>query len=199
MRSLLANDGEDALRDHCTNPIRYRKPYAARHSSKSWDLMIGVIRCGWPSNTATACSPMSRTYAAWTADCLESDHVAIREAIDYVNLGLANPSVVSGCRCHLAADLPPAGSRIELAIENRRREPEASSRLSRGQPSIRVRHLVLGNTAARRTSPRERLLDLSICCDAYCVRRVPSSPPGNRMTAKHWDPRNSPEALCGRD
>lgn len=35
--------------------IRYRKPYAARHSSVSWDLMIGrAIRSSSRNSTATA-------------------------------------------------------------------------------------------------------------------------------------------------
>lgn len=37
-------------------PIRYRKPYAARHSSVSWNLMIGKNPCGSPNSTGTASS-----------------------------------------------------------------------------------------------------------------------------------------------
>ena len=35
-------------------PLRYRKPYTARHTSVSWNLMLrGEIPCGSPDNTAT--------------------------------------------------------------------------------------------------------------------------------------------------
>jgi hypothetical protein len=37
-------------------------------------------------------SPIHHASAAWTVDYLEADAVAIREAMDYVNLGASEPS-----------------------------------------------------------------------------------------------------------
>ena len=65
-------------------PIRYRKPYTARHSSVSWDLMIGRNPLWVAKQHGHSLLTMLRVYAAWTADALESDAEAIREAMGYV-------------------------------------------------------------------------------------------------------------------
>jgi integrase len=59
-------------------PIRYRKPYAARHSSVSWDLMIGRNPLWVAQQHGHSLLTMLRVYAAWTADSLETDAAAIR-------------------------------------------------------------------------------------------------------------------------
>lgn len=66
-------------------PIRYRKPYAARHSSVSWDLMIGRNPLWVAKQHGHSLLTMLRVYAAWTADAPETDAVVIQEATGYVN------------------------------------------------------------------------------------------------------------------
>jgi integrase len=50
--------------------LLYRRPYVARHSSVSWNLVIGKTRCGSRSSTATAsppcCASMPRGRGAWS-------------------------------------------------------------------------------------------------------------------------------------
>jgi hypothetical protein len=58
---------------------------------------------------------MLRVYAAWTADSLEEDALAIRQAMGYVNRMPTDAPEASSFRRHLAVDLPVAGSRIELS------------------------------------------------------------------------------------
>jgi len=68
-------------------PIRYRKPYTARHSSVSWDLMIGRNPLWVAKQHGHSLLTMLRVYAAWTADAPETDAVAIQAAMGYVNRG----------------------------------------------------------------------------------------------------------------
>jgi len=63
-------------------PIRYRKPYAARHSSVSWDLMIGRNPLWVAKQHGHSLMTMLRVYAAWTIDALEADIVAIKRAMN---------------------------------------------------------------------------------------------------------------------
>jgi integrase len=93
-------------------PIRYRKPYAARHSSVSWDLMIGSNPLWVAKQHGHSLLTMLRVYAAWTADAPETDAVAIQDASGYVNRS-RDPHGTSGFPSRLAVDLPVAGSRIE--------------------------------------------------------------------------------------
>ncbi|MFZ0500958.1 MAG: hypothetical protein WAM52_17630 [Steroidobacteraceae bacterium] len=94
-------------------PIRYRKPYAARHSSVSWDLMIGRNPFWVAKQHGHSLLSMLQVYAAWTAEALEGDAEAIREAMDYVTPKPADALVASCFRAHLAVDLPVAGRRAE--------------------------------------------------------------------------------------
>lgn len=66
-------------------PIRYRKPYAARHSSVSWDLMIGRNALWVAKQHGHSLLTILRVYAAWTADAPETDAAAIREAMGYID------------------------------------------------------------------------------------------------------------------
>jgi len=94
-------------------PIRYRKPYAARHSSVSWDLMIGRNPLWVAKQHGHSLLTMLRVYAAWTADTLEADAEAIREAMGDVTPKPADAPVARRFRAHLALDLPVAGRRVE--------------------------------------------------------------------------------------
>jgi integrase len=62
--------------------IRYRKPYAARHSSVSWDLMLGHNPLYVAQQHGHRILTMLTTYAAWTEGSLEADTAAIRRAMN---------------------------------------------------------------------------------------------------------------------
>lgn len=62
-------------------PIRYRKPYAAQHSSVSWDLMIDRNPLWVAQQHGHSLITMLSVYAAWTRGTLESDVAAIRRAM----------------------------------------------------------------------------------------------------------------------
>jgi len=46
--------------------VRYRRPYTARQTSVSWNLMVGKIRSGRPNNTDTVSRPcFARMRLGW--------------------------------------------------------------------------------------------------------------------------------------
>ena len=61
--------------------IRYRRPYTARHTSVSWDLMIGRSALWVARQHGHSISTMLRFYAAWAGEAPESDVGAIRSAM----------------------------------------------------------------------------------------------------------------------
>jgi integrase len=61
--------------------IRYRKPYAARHSSVSWNLMTGRNPLRVAKQHGHSVLTMLTVYAAWTEGALEADVAAIRRAM----------------------------------------------------------------------------------------------------------------------
>jgi len=63
------------------NTIRYRKPYCARHSSVSWDLMIGRNPLWVAKQHGHSITTMLRVYAAWAEGAIEADIKAIKRAM----------------------------------------------------------------------------------------------------------------------
>ena len=61
--------------------VRYRKPYAARHSSVSWNLMIGRNPLFVAKQQGHSVLTMLSVYATWTDGALPADMVAIRRAM----------------------------------------------------------------------------------------------------------------------
>jgi len=61
--------------------IRYRKPYCARHSSVSWNLMLGRSPLRVAQQHGHSIATMLRAYAAWTDGATESDLELIRRAM----------------------------------------------------------------------------------------------------------------------
>jgi integrase len=61
--------------------IRYRKPYCARHSSVSWNLMVGKNPRWVAKQHGHSIATMLRVYAAWTEDAIEADLDAIKHAM----------------------------------------------------------------------------------------------------------------------
>ena len=86
-------------------PIRYRKPYTARHSSVSWDLMIGRNPLWVAQQHGHSLLTMLRVYAARTADAPETNTAAIREAMGRIDRKPAAPAD-GRLQTRLAVDLP---------------------------------------------------------------------------------------------
>ncbi|HEY4211556.1 MAG TPA: DUF3596 domain-containing protein [Steroidobacteraceae bacterium] len=76
--------------------IRYRKPYAARHTSVSWNLMVGKSPLLNAKQHGHSVATMWRVYSAWMDGALETDIEAIRSAMQ-----CAKPACPSrlGVRC----------------------------------------------------------------------------------------------------
>jgi hypothetical protein len=62
--------------------IRHRKPYVARHTSVSWNLMMGRNPLLVAPEDGHRLTTMLSVYAAWAEGAVESDITAIREAMD---------------------------------------------------------------------------------------------------------------------
>jgi integrase len=66
------------------NPaIRYRKPYCARHSSVSWDLMVGRNPLWVAKQHGHSITTMLRAYVAWAEGAVEADIEAIQHAMTF--------------------------------------------------------------------------------------------------------------------
>ena len=62
--------------------LRYRRPYSARHTSVSWNLMIGKNPLFVSRQHGHSVTTMWRTYAAWMDGALESDIALILAAMN---------------------------------------------------------------------------------------------------------------------
>jgi len=90
--------------------IRYRKPYMARHTSVSWSLMIGRNPLLVAKEHGHRLTTMQSVYAAWTEGAVETDVVAIRDAMNRTD-GREQSAVL---KLRLDTDRNPAmGARME--------------------------------------------------------------------------------------
>jgi integrase len=64
-----------------TLPVRFRKPYNARHSYTSWRLMLGHNRLLVAYEDGHSVATMERTYAAWTRGAKPEDVELIKKAM----------------------------------------------------------------------------------------------------------------------
>jgi integrase len=62
--------------------LRYRRPYVARHSSVSWNLMVGKNPLWVAKQHGHSLTTMLRVYAAWAQGMVESDIEAIRSSMN---------------------------------------------------------------------------------------------------------------------
>jgi len=62
-------------------PLRYRKPYTARHTSVSWNLMLGRNPLWVAKQHGHRIATMLSVYAAWVEGARECDIAAIRRAM----------------------------------------------------------------------------------------------------------------------
>jgi integrase len=63
-------------------PIRYRRPYCARHTSVSWNLVVGKNPLYVSRQHGHSVETMWRTYSSWMEGAFESDIQLIRAAMD---------------------------------------------------------------------------------------------------------------------
>ncbi len=63
--------------------VRYRKPYAARHTSVSWNLMIGKSPLWVAKQHGHSVETMWRVYSAWMEGAVDSDIDAIKQAMQF--------------------------------------------------------------------------------------------------------------------
>jgi integrase len=61
--------------------IRYRKPYAARHCSLSWNLMIGKKPLWVAKQHGHSLETMLRNYTAWAEGAVEADVKRVKRAM----------------------------------------------------------------------------------------------------------------------
>jgi integrase len=61
--------------------VRYRRPYTARHSSVSWNLMLGKNVLWVAKQHGHSIITMLRIYAAWTEGAVEADVAAIERSM----------------------------------------------------------------------------------------------------------------------
>ncbi len=71
--------------------IRYRKPYVARHTSVSWNLMIDRSPLLVAKEHGHRVITMLSVYAAWTEGAAESDIIAIRDAMTCTTRPMPDP------------------------------------------------------------------------------------------------------------
>ena len=62
--------------------VRYRRPYTARHSSVSWNLMIGKNVLWVAKQHGHSTVTMLRAYAAWTEEAVEADIQTIERSMN---------------------------------------------------------------------------------------------------------------------
>jgi len=95
--------------------IRYRKPYMARHTSVSWNLMVGRNPLLVAKEHGHRIATMLSVYAAWTEGAVETDIAAIRAAMNRTD-GMGREG---------ARELPamPGPSRPPVAIPQSRDRP----------------------------------------------------------------------------
>jgi integrase len=168
--------------------VRYRRPYTARHTSVSWDLMIGRSALWVARQHGHSIATMLRFYAAWADGAPESDVGRIRATL-YSEDPLRRQPRIAGQRkpSHSIArpfemEFPPGRFATEFATErsqsvakslNRneedwRRERDSNPRrafdpyaLSRGAPST--------------TRPSLRSLKI-LFCFSWLGRRIHGRP-----------------------
>jgi integrase len=106
---------------------RYCDAYNARHSSESWNLMVGKNPLWVAKQHGHSVQTMLETYAAWTEGAQESDVEAIRPA-------MAGASE----RVHQSMAIVNAGAPKTARISPPPEAPEVGSRMAADHPSMRV-------------------------------------------------------------
>jgi integrase len=122
--------------------IRYRRPYCARHTSVSWDLMVGRNPLWVAKQHGHSITTMLRAYAAWAEGAVETDIEGIKDAMaasprTHKRAATSDASTAKSSHAHpqsvarkgrlridlerqdyLSLDLPMAASRLRLTSGN---------------------------------------------------------------------------------
>jgi hypothetical protein len=106
--------------------IRYRKPYMARHTSVSWNLMIGRNPLLVAKEHGHRLTTMLSVYAAWTEGAVEADISAIRHAMTRTD----------GIRRTTARDRPGTGMPSPTPVAQPAAPPYSRSRTRRGEVGL---------------------------------------------------------------
>ena len=126
--------------------IRYRKPYAARHSSVSWDLMIGRSALWVARQHGHSIATMLRAYAAWAEGAVEADLDSIRSAMGFRTEPIRRIRTLSIEGRDLALDLAlgeaPVGVSAGIDLERTGGERGIRSRGFSGISNLLIRKTV---------------------------------------------------------
>jgi hypothetical protein len=148
-RTLLRNSG-----------IRYRRPYCARHTSVSWDLMVGRNPLWVAKQHGHSITTMLRAYAAWAENAVEADIEAIKGAMAASQRTLkraatSDSSTSKDPQAHAQSAVRKGRSRIDL---------ERQGYLSVDLPMAALRPRLTSGNATKLTGGERgtRTLDLGI-------------------------------------
>jgi len=121
-RALQVLNRQLAFRDALARlpSIRYRKPYCARHSSVSWNLMTGR-RPLWVAKQHghSSITTMLSVYAAWTDDASETDLDVIKRALSAAPRETAQRPAVPMCTAINAAGPTVIPARVATTMTDR--------------------------------------------------------------------------------
>jgi hypothetical protein len=115
--------------------IRYRRPYVARHTSVSWNLMMGRNPLLIAKEHGHRILTMLTVYAAWTEGAVEADFWAIQDALyrtDLDTLRLAAVTPLAAIGTTPAADPGSEGPEAMPARRRALRQHEAGAGSEKG-------------------------------------------------------------------
>jgi len=96
----IENLGVAQVRWRCTLrslKLRYRRPYTARHSSVSWNLMVGKNILWVAKQHGHSTVTMLRTYAAWVEGAVDADVEAIKRSMYLIEDGKGSTARSTEC------------------------------------------------------------------------------------------------------
>jgi integrase len=153
--------------------IRYRKPYMARHTSVSWNLMVGRDPLLVAKEHGHRPTTMLSVCAAWTEGAVESDITAIREAMSCTDGSgaqetvddRAGPTRTEAPTVGLAAARPYRRTRVrrtEIVKDDFPVERRFGSRFGSSQPAWNAKPLKnRENFAGKGGTRTERMMGIS--------------------------------------
>jgi integrase len=99
--------------------IRYRKPYAARHTSVSWNLMLGRNPLWVARQHGHSISTMLWVYAAWIEGAAEVDLIHLREAMQNIRRlqSSSSPNYVEAPRVNRVEESESAAQELPRNME----------------------------------------------------------------------------------
>jgi hypothetical protein len=116
--------------------VRYRRPYTERHSSVSWNLMVGKNALWIAKQHGHSIATMLRAYAAWAEGAAEADSDIIKRSMNLTPTRRPRIRSDVGCRYGRRSVLKPGISLAidDLAVDLSVTIPRQSRGLSRCEP-----------------------------------------------------------------